>query len=183
MSIAHAYIIDRLTGQMSTSCRAWSSPPISCTRFCTCPSDSRGKIRPYPCVSSVIPFGDPDNALSAVLRHQDKFSQAMVINTDPSTQQHTIVVVCIVAPICSSLFTVIRVWTRVFIVHSVGWDDCRSSHLSLLETSLSHNIDAAIFTLVMLTPAFAHFSLTNGIKQPFYIAFSILISLGMLVAL
>ena len=63
------YTIDRLTGQMSTPCRAWSSPPISCTRFCTSPSDSRGKIRPYPRVSSVIRSGDPDHALSAALRH------------------------------------------------------------------------------------------------------------------
>lgn len=47
----------------------------------------------------------------------------MVINTNPSTQQHTIVVVCIVAPVFSSLFTAIRVWTRIFILHSVGWDD------------------------------------------------------------
>ena len=87
----------------------------------------------------------------------------MAINTNPSTLQHTIVVVCIVAPICSSLFAAIRVWTRVFIVHSVGWDDCRLSHLSLLKTSLSHSIDAAIVTVVILTPAFAHCSRTNEI--------------------
>lgn len=47
----------------------------------------------------------------------------MVINTDPSAQQRTIVVVCIVAPIISSLFAAIRIWTRIFITHSIGRDD------------------------------------------------------------
>ncbi|KAF6237426.1 hypothetical protein HO173_004316 [Letharia columbiana] len=50
----------------------------------------------------------------------------MVINTNPSTQQHTIVVVCIVAPIFSSLFAAIRIWTRIFITHSIGRDDYAS---------------------------------------------------------
>ena len=87
----------------------------------------------------------------------------MVINTNPSTQQHTIVLVCIVAPIFSTLFAAIRIWTRIFIVHSIGWDDCKSPHLSLLKTSLSHNTDAAIVTLVMFTPALVHYSFTNEI--------------------
>ncbi|KAF6240495.1 hypothetical protein HO173_001163 [Letharia columbiana] len=47
----------------------------------------------------------------------------MVINTDPSSQQHAIVVVCIVSPIVSSLFVAIRVWTRAFVSSSIGWDD------------------------------------------------------------
>ena len=49
----------------------------------------------------------------------------MVINTDPSTQQQTIVIVCIVSSIVSSLFVAIRIWTRTFVTHSVGWDDCK----------------------------------------------------------
>ena len=49
----------------------------------------------------------------------------MVINTDPSSQQHTIVVVCIVCPVVTSLFVAIRVWTRTFISHWIGWDDCK----------------------------------------------------------
>lgn len=88
----------------------------------------------------------------------------MFINTNPSTQQHTIVVVSIVAPIFAGLFTAIRVWTRIFITHSIGWDDCKLPHLSLLKASLSHNADAAIVTLVMLTLAFTHHSLTNEIR-------------------
>lgn len=47
----------------------------------------------------------------------------MVVNNDPSTQQHTIVIVCIVSPIVSSLFVAIRIWTRTFVTHFVGWDD------------------------------------------------------------
>ena len=49
----------------------------------------------------------------------------MVINTDPSTQQQTIVIVCIVSPVVSSLFVAIRIWTRTLVTHSVGWDDCK----------------------------------------------------------
>ncbi|KAM0794133.1 hypothetical protein BDR22DRAFT_977972 [Usnea florida] len=47
----------------------------------------------------------------------------MAIDTDPSTQQHAIVVVCIVAPALCSLFVAMRVWTRTFVTHSLGWDD------------------------------------------------------------
>lgn len=72
----------------------------------------------------------------------------MVINTDPSSQQHAIVVVCIVSPILSSLFVAIRVWTRTFISHSVSWDDCKLPRLRLLVASLSHVIDAALVTWV-----------------------------------
>ena len=104
----------------------------------------------------------------------------MVINTNPSTQQHTIVLVCIIAPIFSSLFTAIRVGTRIFIIQSIGWDDCKSTHRSLLKTSLSRNTDAAIVTLVMLTTVFAHSFLLMKSKKPFCIAFSVLVSLGML---
>lgn len=73
----------------------------------------------------------------------------MVINTDPSSQQHAIVVVCIVASIVSSLFVAIRVWTRTFVSHSMSWDDCKQPRLCLLVTfSLSHVIDAAMVTWV-----------------------------------
>ena len=88
----------------------------------------------------------------------------MVVNTNPSTQQHTIVVVCIAAPIFSTLFTTIRVWTRIFITDSIGWDDCKLAHLSLLKASFSHKTDAAIVTLVMLTLALTHYSLTKQIR-------------------
>ena len=150
--------------------------------FGTCQSDSLGTICPCLGVSSIINQWDSDNALSALLRHSDISLQAMVINANPSTQQHTIVLVCIVAPVFSSLFAAIRVWTRIFILRSIGWDDCKLPHHSHLKTSLSLNTDAAIITLVMLTPAFAHCSLLMRSKQPFCIAFSVLVGLGMLVA-
>ena len=51
----------------------------------------------------------------------------MAIDIDPSTQQHAIVVVCIVAPTICTLFVAMRIWTRIFVSHSViGWDDCKS---------------------------------------------------------
>ena len=49
----------------------------------------------------------------------------MVISSDPSTQQHAIVVVCIASSIVSTIFVAIRMWTRAFIIHSIGWDDCK----------------------------------------------------------
>ena len=74
----------------------------------------------------------------------------MIVNTDPSSQQHAIVVVCIVSPIVSSLFVAIRVWTMTFVRHSMSWDDCKLPRLRLrlrlLVASLSRVIDAALVT-------------------------------------
>lgn len=54
----------------------------------------------------------------------------MVVDTDPSTQQHAIVVVCIVAPTICTLFVAMRIWTRIFVSHSIiGWDDCKLPRL------------------------------------------------------
>ena len=75
----------------------------------------------------------------------------MTINTDPSTQQHAIVVVCIVSPIVSSLFVAIRVWTRTFVTHSIGWDDCKLPRPCFLVASLSHVIDTALLTWVRIS--------------------------------
>lgn len=41
-----------------------------------------------------------------------------------TSRAHAIVVTCIVAPIITSLFVLIRVWTRTFVSRSAGWDDC-----------------------------------------------------------
>ena len=57
--------------------------------------------------------------------HKLALPVTMVINTDPSTQQQAIVTVCIVSSIVSCLFVAIRIWTRAFITHSLGWDDCK----------------------------------------------------------
>ena len=68
----------------------------------------------------------------------------MVVDTDPSTQQHAIVVVCIVAPIICTLFVAMRIWTRIFVSHSIiGWDDCELPRLCLhpgLRMSLSYTL-------------------------------------------
>lgn len=50
----------------------------------------------------------------------------MVINTNSSSYQHAIVVICIVSSVVSSLLVAIRVWTRTFISHSMGRDDYAS---------------------------------------------------------
>ena len=56
----------------------------------------------------------------------------MVVNTDPSSQQHAIVVTAIVCPIISGLFVLIRMWTRTLITRTVGWNDCEFLLLLLL---------------------------------------------------
>lgn len=72
----------------------------------------------------------------------------MVINTDPSTEQHTILVVCIVSPVIASLFVAIRIWTKCFITHSIGWDDRKLPRLCLFVASLTSAVDAALGTFV-----------------------------------
>lgn len=72
----------------------------------------------------------------------------MAIDTDPSTQQHAIVIVSIVAPIVTTLFVAIRLWTRTIVTHSVGYDDCKLSRLYMLAAPLSYVIDTALITLV-----------------------------------
>ena len=104
----------------------------------------------------------------------------MVINTDPSSQQHAIVIVCIVSPIVTSLFVAIRIWTRIFVTNSIGWDDCKLPRLRFSGLALtrqrrcldylgkySHRIVANLLTIF---------------EQPFCIAYSVLIGLGVLVA-
>ena len=71
----------------------------------------------------------------------------MVINTDPSSQQHTIVVVCFVSPILSSISVAIRVWTKGFITPSISWDDCKLILICRLVASLTRIVDAALITL------------------------------------
>ena len=62
----------------------------------------------------------------------------MVVNIDPSTQQQTIVIVCIVSSIVSSLFVAIRIWTKTFVTHSLGWDDCKLATLPVSLWPCSH---------------------------------------------
>lgn len=62
----------------------------------------------------------------------------MAINTDPSTHQQAIVIVCIVSPVVACLFVGIRIWTRAFVLHSVGWDDCKLVTPSVSLRACSH---------------------------------------------
>lgn len=107
----------------------------------------------------------------------------MAIDTDPSTQQHAIVVVSIVAPIVTTLFVAIRLWTRTFVTHSVGYDDCKLSRLYILAAPLSYVIDTALITLVNpLCWALLLAALLIGSEQLSCIGFSALVGLGVLVA-
>ena len=109
----------------------------------------------------------------------------MAIDTDPSTQQHAIVVVCIVAPTICTLFVAMRIWTRIFVSHSIiGWDDCKSPRRSLyyrLPLSLSYTLQMleslhwSVLTCASVIPIAALITL---FEQPLAIAYSVLIALG-----
>lgn len=104
----------------------------------------------------------------------------MVINTDPSSQQHAIVIVCIVSPIVTSLFVAIRIWTRIFVTTSMGWDDCKLPRLRLYGLALTHQRRCLDYL-----GKYSHYIVANLLtifKQPFCIAYSVLIGLGVLVA-
>ena len=106
----------------------------------------------------------------------------MLVNTDPSSEQHTIVVACIVTPIVTSLFVGIRVWTRTFASHWTGWDDCKLPRFPLLVASLSYILDAALVTWVSTSlwwPLLVAAPLMR-FEKLFCIAYSILVGLGVL---
>ena len=44
----------------------------------------------------------------------------------PESRAHLIVVVSIIAPCITTVFIAARIWTRAFILRSLGWDDCIS---------------------------------------------------------
>lgn len=43
--------------------------------------------------------------------------------THVPSRAHDIIVACIIGPIVSTIIVGIRVWTRVFVTHNLGWDD------------------------------------------------------------
>lgn len=47
-----------------------------------------------------------------------------MVKVDSSSHAHAVLTACIVLPILSSAFMVVRVWTRQFVTHSLGRDDC-----------------------------------------------------------
>lgn len=48
----------------------------------------------------------------------------IMVKVDSSSHAMVVVTACIVLPILSSVFMVLRIWTRHFVSHSLGWDDC-----------------------------------------------------------
>ena len=109
----------------------------------------------------------------------------MVVNTDPSTQQHAIVVVCIVAPIICTLFVAMRIWTRIFVSYSIiGWDDCKWPRLFLhprFRLSLaytSQTLESPRWSVLPCASVIPIAALIMVFEQPLAIAYSVLIALG-----
>lgn len=56
---------------------------------------------------------------------QTQLYDSMAVDVGESNRDHTIVAACIVLPITTLIFISLRIWSRVLLTHSVGWDDCR----------------------------------------------------------
>ena len=109
----------------------------------------------------------------------------MVVNTDPSNQQHAIVVVCIVAPTICTLFVAMRIWTRIFVSHSIiGCDDCRlpslclHPHCWLFLSYTLQMLDSPPWSVPPRANVIPIASLITPLVQPLAIAYSVLIALG-----
>ena len=70
----------------------------------------------------------------------------MAVDIGDSSRAHTIVRACVVLPVLTFVFIVLRIWSRVFVLHSLGWDDCKRRRY-LLDSELTP-IDTAAVVLV-----------------------------------
>lgn len=48
----------------------------------------------------------------------------MAVKVEHSSHDHIVVMACLILPIISTICVIIRVWTRFFVSHSLGYDDC-----------------------------------------------------------
>ncbi len=49
----------------------------------------------------------------------------MAVIVGDSSRDHIIWATCIVLPILTIFLIALRIWLRVFVLHSLGWDDCK----------------------------------------------------------
>lgn len=49
----------------------------------------------------------------------------MAVKVEGSSHAHVVVMACLILPAVSIVCVMIRVWTRYFVSHALGWDDCR----------------------------------------------------------
>lgn len=61
---------------------------------------------------------------------------ASAVPDNVPSRGHGIIVAAIVCSIFSTLFVAVRIWTRAFVNHAVGWDDCISPCLLFDEDQL-----------------------------------------------
>lgn len=67
----------------------------------------------------------------------------MAVDVGESHRAHTIVTACVVLPVLTLVFIVLRIWSRLFVLHSLGWDDCKPRHC-LLDYELTPTDTAAV---------------------------------------
>ena len=48
----------------------------------------------------------------------------MPVDVGESSRAHVIVATCVVVPTLTTVFIALRLWIRVFVLRSLGWDDC-----------------------------------------------------------
>ena len=71
----------------------------------------------------------------------------MAVDVGGNSRAHTIVTACIVIPIITLIFILLRMWSRLFLVHAgVGLDDCEWQRL-IVKCQLT-SVDTAIIVLV-----------------------------------
>ena len=49
----------------------------------------------------------------------------MAVDVGESSRAHTVVAAAVVLPVITLIFILLRLYSRIFIVRSLGWDDCK----------------------------------------------------------
>lgn len=93
-----------------------------------------GHVQPREAVLLIrsVHTGDKDLSYEAfpiapVLRFGtfEKAADEMAVDVGESSRAHTVVAACIVLPVITLVFILLRLYSRIFIVRSLGWDDCK----------------------------------------------------------
>ena len=57
----------------------------------------------------------------------------MAVSKEVESRGPAIVIVAIILPIISGLFVALRIYTRMFLIEAMGWEDCefsKSNHIA-----------------------------------------------------
>lgn len=86
----------------------------------------------------------PELRVSSTFTHTYK---AMAVKVEHSSHDHVVVMACLILPIIALICVIIRIWTRFFVSHSLGYDDCWWHFSSYLKMNWRFP-DTSVVTLV-----------------------------------